>query len=169
MELYLCHNKPTSHIGGFQFDSLEAIDLSMNELHGSIPSSMFKLVNLRSLYLYSNNLSCVLETSKFGKVRNLTDLDLSNNMLSWTTSGNSKSILPKIESIDFSNNKVSGVWLWNMGNDTLWYLNLSYNSISGFEMFPWKNIEILDLHCNLLQGPLPTTPPNSTFFFFSFP
>ena len=31
-------------------------------------------------------------------------------------------------------------------------------------MLPWKNIQILDLHSNLWQEPLPT-PPNSTFFF----
>uniref|UniRef100_F6HRA3 Leucine-rich repeat-containing N-terminal plant-type domain-containing protein n=1 Tax=Vitis vinifera TaxID=29760 RepID=F6HRA3_VITVI len=145
----------------------EMIDLSMNELHGPIPSSIFKLVNLRSLYLSSNNLSGVLETSNFGKLRNLINLYLSNNMLSLTTSSNSNCILPKIESIDLSNNKISGVWSWNMGKDTLWYLNLSYNSISGFEMLPWKNVGILDLHSNLLQGALPT-PPNSTFFFSVF-
>ena len=136
----------------------------MNELHGSIPSSIFKLANLEFLYLYSNNLSGVLETSNFGKLRNLTSLDLSNNMLSLITSANSNSILPNIESLDLSNNKISGVWSWNMGKDTLQYLNLSYNSISGFEMLPWKNMQILDLQSNLLQGPLPT-PPNSTHFF----
>ncbi|CBI17002.3 unnamed protein product, partial [Vitis vinifera] len=86
--------------------NLYELDFSNNQLeglHGPIPSSIFKLVNLRYLYLSSNNLS---------------------------------------ESLDLSNNKISGVWSWNMGNDTLWYLNLSYNSIR----------------------PLPT-PPNSTFFF----
>ncbi|KAJ9676373.1 hypothetical protein PVL29_025076 [Vitis rotundifolia] len=164
VELNLNHNKLTSHIGEFQFDSLESIDLSMNELHGSIPSSIFKLENLRYLWLSSNNFSGVLETSNFGKLRNLTVLDLSNNMLSLTTSGNSNSILPNIESLDLSENNISGVWSWNMGKDTLGYLNLSYNLISGFEMLPWKNILILDLHSNMLQGPLPI-PPNSTFFF----
>ncbi|KAJ9702918.1 hypothetical protein PVL29_004593 [Vitis rotundifolia] len=164
LSLDLSHNKLTGHIGEFQFDSLEYIDLSMNELHGSIPSSIFKLVNLKSLDLSSNNLRGVLETSKIGNLRNLSELDLSNNMLSLTTSDNSNSILPNILSLDFSNNSISGVWSWNMGKDTLRYLNLSYNFISGFEMLPWKNLYILDLHSNLLQGPLPT-PPNSTFFF----
>eukprot|EP00261_Vitis_vinifera_P015568 XP_010644008.1 PREDICTED: receptor-like protein 12 [Vitis vinifera] len=136
----------------------------MNELHGSIPSSIFKLVNHRYLVLSSNNFSGVLETSNFGKLRNLTSLDLSNNMLSLITSANSNSILPSIVNLDLSNNNISGVWSWNMGKDTLRYLNLSYNIISGFETLPWKNIGILDLHSNLLQGPLPT-PPNTAFFF----
>ena len=164
MQLDLSHNKLTDHIGEFQFDSLEVIDLSMNELHGSILGSIFKLVNLRYLYLSSNNLSGILETSNFGKLRNLTRLDLSNNMLSLIMSDNSMSMLPYIESLDLSSNKISGIWTWNMRKDTLHYLNLSYNSISGLKMLPWENLYILDLHSNLLQGPLPT-PPNSTFFF----
>ena len=164
LELDLSHNKFTSHIGEFQFDSLEKIDLSMNELHGSIPTSIFEFVNLSSLELFSNNLSGVLETSKFEKLINLTYLDLSNNMLSLTMSVHSNSMLPNIRTLDLSHNNISGIFSWNVGKDTLAYMNLSYNSISGFEMLPWSSMSTLDLNSNLIQGPLPT-PPNSTFFF----
>ena len=164
VELDLSHNKFTGHIGEFQFDSLEKIDLSMNELHGSIPTSIFEFVNLSSLYLSSNNLSGVLETSKFEKLINLTDLDLSNNMLSLTMSVHSNSMLPNIQTLDLSHNNISGMFSWNVGKDTLGRLNLSYNSISGFEMLPWSSLSILDLHFNLLHGKLPT-PTNSTYFF----
>ena len=162
--LGLSHNKFTGHIGEFQFDSLEEIDLSMNELNGSIPTSIFELVNLSSLYLFSNNLSGVLETSKFEKLINLIYLDLSNNMLSLTTSVHSNSMLPNIQILDLSHNNISGMFSWNVGKDTLYNLNLSYNFISGFEMLPWSSMRILDLHFNLLQGKLPT-PTNSTNFF----
>ena len=164
VELDLSHNKFTGHIGEFQFDSLKMIDLSMNKLQGSIPTSIFELVNLSSLHLFSNNLSGVLETSKFEKLRNLIDLDLSNNMLSLTMSVHSNSMLPNIQTLDLSHNNISGMFSWNVGKDTLFYMNLSYNSISGFEMLPWSSMSTLDLHSNLLQGPLPT-PPNSTIFF----
>ena len=164
VELDLSHNKFTGHIGEFQFDSLEKIDLSMNELNGSIPTSIFELLNLSSLDLFSNNLSGVLETSKFEKLINLIYLDLSNNMLSLTMSVHSNSMLPNIQTLDLSHNNISGMFSWNVGKDTLFYMNLSYNSISGFEMLPWSSMRFLDLHSNLLQGPLPT-PPNSTFFF----
>ncbi|CBI32933.3 unnamed protein product, partial [Vitis vinifera] len=94
-----------SHVNEFLFSKM--IDLSMNELHGPIPSSIFKL----------------------------------------------------IESIDLSNNKISGVWSWNMGKDTLWYLNLSYNSISGGGISPLickvSSIRVLDLSSNNLSGMLP--------------
>ena len=73
-------------------------------------------------------------------------------------------MLPNIQTLDLSHNNISGMFSWNMGKDTLYLLNLSYNSISGFEMQPWKSMQILDLHSNLLQGPLPT-PLNSLFFF----
>ena len=82
----------------------------MNVLRGSIPNSIFKLVNLGYFYLSSNYLSGVLETRNFGKLRNLTWLDLSNNMLSLTTSSNSNSILQNIHDLDLSNNKISGIW-----------------------------------------------------------
>ena len=162
--LDLSHNKFTGHIGEFQFDSLKMIDLSMNKLQGSIPTSIFELVNLSSLQLFSNNLSGVLETRKFEKLINLTYLDLSNNMLSLTMSVHSNSMLPNIRTLDLSHNNISGMFSWNVGKDTLYHLNLSYNSISGFKMQPWKSMQILDLHSNLLQGSLPT-PPNSSFFF----
>ena len=161
VELDVSDNKLIGHIGEFQFDSLEKMDLSMNELHGSIPTSIFELVNLSSLKLFSNNLSGVPETSKFEKLINLIDLDLSNNMLSLTTSVHSNS---NIQTLDLSHNNISGIFSWNVGKDTLFYVNLSYNSISGFEMLPWSSMNPLDLHSNWLQGPLPT-PPNSTFFF----
>ena len=164
VELDLSHNKFTGHICEFQFDSLETIDLSMNELHGSIPTSIFEFVNLSSLKLFSNNLSGVLESSKFEKLINLTFLDLSNNMLSLTMSVHSNSMLPNIQTLDLSHNNISGIFSWNVGKDTLAYMNLSYNSISGFEMLPWSSMSTLDLHSNLLQGPLPT-PPNFIFFF----
>ena len=105
-----------------------------------------------------------METNNFGKLKNLNWLDLSNNMLSLTTSGHSNSILPNIDNLDLSNNKIGGVWSWNMEKNTLRYLNLSYNSISGFEMLPCENLYTLDLHSNFLQRPLPT-PPNFIFFF----
>ena len=60
--------------------------------NGTIPSYSFTFPLLEILYLGGNNLSDVLETSKFGKLGNLIELDLSNNMLSLTISNNSNSI-----------------------------------------------------------------------------
>ncbi|RVW74946.1 leucine-rich repeat receptor-like protein kinase [Vitis vinifera] len=132
--LDLSHNKLTGHIGEFQFDSLEYIDLM-----------------------------AFWRQATLGKLRNLTSLDLSNNMLSLTTSDDSKSMLPYIESLDLSNNNISGIWSWNMGKNTLQYLNLSYNLIRRNRFhgiipqtfLKGNAIRNLDFNGNQLEGLLP--------------
>ncbi|XP_052486497.1 receptor-like protein Cf-9 homolog [Gossypium raimondii] len=51
-----------------------------------------------------------------------------------------------------------------VGNDSLTYLNVSHNSLTEVEHFPWKNIEVLDLSSNLIRGNLPI--PASTIRIF---
>ncbi|XP_040966597.1 receptor-like protein Cf-9 homolog [Gossypium hirsutum] len=41
-----------------------------------------------------------------------------------------------------------------VGNDSLWNLNVSHNSLTEVEHFPWKNIAYLDLSSNLICGNL---------------
>ncbi|CBI17003.3 unnamed protein product, partial [Vitis vinifera] len=139
---------------------------NFNMFNGTIPSWLYTMPSLvQYLFLSSNNFSGVLETSNFGKLRNLTSLDLSNNMLSLTTSDDSKSMLPYIESLDLSNNNISGIWSWNMGKNTLQYLNLSYNLISGGEILSLfckaSSMRILDLKLEVLD--LGNNKINDTF------
>ena len=44
---------------------------------------------------------------------------------------------------------------------------LFHNFLTGIERFPWQRLDYLDLHSNLLQGPLPVPPPNMRFFLIS--
>ncbi|KAL5805086.1 hypothetical protein ACOSQ3_031886 [Xanthoceras sorbifolium] len=60
-----------------------------NRLRGSIPNSVFQLVNLTYLVLFSNNLSGSMEFYKFAKLKNLENVDLSRNSLSLNTTINS--------------------------------------------------------------------------------
>ncbi|GMP35651.1 hypothetical protein CsSME_00008014 [Camellia sinensis var. sinensis] len=53
----LSNNKLTGHVKEFKSTHLTVVDLSNNKLHGRFPSSTFKLVNLTSLILSSNNFS----------------------------------------------------------------------------------------------------------------
>ncbi|XP_034677817.1 receptor-like protein 53 [Vitis riparia] len=182
IRLDLSHNKLNGHIDEFQSPSLESIDLSNNELDGPVPSSIFELVNLTYLQLSSNNLGGIVETDMFMNLENLIYLDLSYNILTLSNYGHSNCALPFLETLllsscnisefprflcsqevleflDLSNNKIYGQlpkWAWNMGTETLSYFNLSQNLLTGFERFPWKNMLFLDLHSNLLQGPLPS-------------
>ncbi|XP_038688544.1 receptor-like protein 6 [Tripterygium wilfordii] len=190
--LYVQDNLFTS-IKDFQSKSLEVIDMSNNTLLGSIPSSVFDQVNLTTLLLPSNNLTGVVWTDNFLKLKNLERLDLSFNSLSLlNTNANYKNtLLPNLQEVnlsscgkaefpnflrgsrdlqflDLSNNNIQGHvpdWMWDVGRETLNSLNLSYNYLTGnIERIPWKNLEDLDLHSNLLQGQLPLLPFELSFF-----
>ncbi|XP_030964633.1 receptor-like protein 43 [Quercus lobata] len=68
---------------------------------------------------------------------------------------------------DLSKNQINGsipTWLLEVKTDSLSYLNLSYNSLARIGNLPWKNLQVLDLHSNLLEEPLPV-PPLHTYFF----
>ncbi|KAL7249125.1 hypothetical protein ACSBR1_011318 [Camellia fascicularis] len=174
----------------FALPSLVHINLSNNKLQGPIPGSVYELQNLTYLLLSSNNLSGVVEFDKLLKLKNLIYLDLSYNGLSLSINNSVNSTLTNfyfiglascnlsefpnflreqanLNSLDLSNNKIHGEvlkWLFNVGKDILYNLNLSHNFLTSLERLPWKNLQLIDLHSNLLQGPLPV-PPNTTYVF----
>lgn len=59
-------------------DTLTVLDLSENEISGSIPDGLFQLTKLERLYLYQNKLSGVV-SPEFGVLENLTHLHASHN------------------------------------------------------------------------------------------
>ncbi|KAK6270375.1 hypothetical protein POUND7_007480 [Theobroma cacao] len=178
----LQHNQLSGYIKQFQHISLEEIFLQNNKLQGLDPSSMSQLVNLTSLDLSSNNLSGIEESDLFSKVQNPQYLDLSNNNLYFNSNHASADYtLPNLQSLDMSscnvnqfpqflrgskalewldlsNNRIYGKipkWMWDVGKDSLFYLNLSHNSMTELEQLPWKNIRILDLKLLSFVWPLP--------------
>ncbi|XP_052883628.1 receptor like protein 22-like [Gossypium arboreum] len=54
-----------------------------------------------------------------------------------------------------------------VGNDSLTYLNVSHNSLTEVEHFPWKNIAVLDLSSNLIRGNLPIPASTINIFLIS--
>ncbi|KAG8492737.1 hypothetical protein CXB51_010490 [Gossypium anomalum] len=188
----LSQNQFSGHIKEFQSKSLQSIRLENNKLQGPLPSSIFQLLNLTWLILSSNNLNGFLEFSMFSNLANLEHLDLSYNSLSLTsnTTSSVNHILPNLTdlllsscnlsefprflkghkslvNLDLSYNRIEGKipqWMQEVGNDSLWYLNLSHNSLTEIEHFPWKNIAFLDLSSNLIRGNLPI--PASTIRIF---
>ncbi|KAJ9183023.1 hypothetical protein P3X46_006943 [Hevea brasiliensis] len=183
-------NPSSSNFSGQLQFSLLDVDLSDNELHGPIPSSIFELVNLKSLFLSSNNLSGIIEWNMFQKLKNLVQLDLSwNSELSLRSSSNVNFTLPYLFSLalsscnitkfphflktlenlsylDLSHNRIYGkiTKQKSIGWESLSTLSLSHNFLTGIEQYPWSNIRTLDLSFNFLKGPLPV-PPNSTEIF----
>ncbi|KAL7190031.1 hypothetical protein ACSBR1_039639 [Camellia fascicularis] len=174
----------------FALPSLFFIYLSNNKLQGPIPGLVYELQNLTYLLLSSNNLSGVVDLDKLLKLKNLIYLDLSYNGLSLSINNSVNFTLPNLEyislascnlsefpnflrenaklhSLDLSNNKIHGEvpkWIFDVGKNTLHGLNLSHNFLTSLERLPWKNLAYIDLHFNLLRGPLPI-PPNTTNVF----
>ncbi|XP_075644832.1 receptor-like protein 6 isoform X1 [Castanea sativa] len=189
--LYLDHNHFTGHIGDFQHNSLVTLQLNNNNLHGPLPLSISKLVSLSDLSISFNNLSGNVESKIFSKLRSLEYLRMSNNpLLSLSSFTFATNILPKIytlqlsssniseiphflrtakyiEDLDLSKNQIKGnipKWFLEVGKDSLYNLNLSYNFLTSVGQLPWKYMDILDLSSNMLQGPLLVPPLHISFF-----
>ncbi|XVF38208.1 hypothetical protein REPUB_Repub20aG0080500 [Reevesia pubescens] len=185
----LGQNRLTGRIKEFQYKSLEYINFSNNKLQGCLPSSISQQVNLTHLDLSSNNLS--LEFGMFSKLQNLRYLALSCNLNSNGTSADYS--LPNLTSLylsfcnvhefpkflkgtkslrdlHLSNNKIYGKipkWMWDVGKDSLNFLNISHNSLTEVEQLPWKEIKFLDLSSNLIHGDLPIPPSTTRIFSIS--
>ncbi|KAK2980983.1 hypothetical protein RJ640_023309 [Escallonia rubra] len=183
VQLDLSRNQLTGPMHEFQYKSVEFIDFSNNELTGPIPLSIAELENLTSLYLLGNNLTGIVDLDMFSNLINLQYLGLSNNNLSVIATNKSNVQLPSLiwlrlsfcklkefppmlranenlDVLDLSYNEIQGEfpkWAESRWGDSLTYLNLSHNFISGLKHFPWKKLGILDVQSNLLQGPLPSS------------
>ncbi|TYI32373.1 hypothetical protein ES332_A04G056000v1 [Gossypium tomentosum] len=184
--LNLDFNKLNGPIDTIQEANLvQLVDLSKNEIQGTIPSSFFDLMNLTILDLSSNNLSGNIKSCMLVKLKNLRSHNHSfNNLLSLTRCSNDvNSTLPMIiefhfsscnmqcfpsflnaskslQVLDLSNNQIHGsITKWEAeGWEGLDTLNLSMNFITTAEQILGKHMFILDLRFNSLQGPLPPPP-----------
>ncbi|MDE0003504.1 MAG: hypothetical protein OXQ29_12500, partial [Rhodospirillaceae bacterium] len=133
------------------------IDLSSNQLNGSIPVELGDLSGLEELWLYSNELSGPIP----GELGNLSDLQimsLSLNRLSGsipTGLGN----LSNLEVLSLNVNELSGTIPAELnGLSSLEELDLSSNQLSGpipAELGDLSGLEELWLYSNELSGPIP--------------
>ncbi|PRQ52505.1 putative leucine-rich repeat-containing, plant-type, leucine-rich repeat domain, L [Rosa chinensis] len=195
-ELDLAYNQITGQIPSWlaNLTKLTAPYFPFNNLQEAIPRSFFQLTNLQYIDLSSNNLSGTVELDEFFKLKMLTVLRLSFNKLSvhiktslTATSPKFKALAlascnltefpdflhdnSKLVELDLSDNNIHGQiprWMWNSTGESLWYLNLSHNSLTGFEqnpvILPWKNLHLLELGSNRLQGQLPIPPLSIQFY-----
>lgn len=160
---------------------LLTLDLSNNNLEGPIPMSLFELRSLDFLSLSSNNFSGYLQLTVIQKLENLSELDLSyNNLLIECSETNSSAVYSLMRvslrsnqlktfpdclsnqynllHLDLSSNQIEGVIPeWLSEKDFLVTLNLSRNYFVKLEasFLDPPALDVLDLHSNQLQGPLP--------------
>ncbi|XP_030957639.1 receptor-like protein 33 [Quercus lobata] len=175
---------------------LSELILSENKLNASIPRSIANFTKLQVLHLSSTNLKGKVDLNIFLELKELRELRLSGNKV-FVSKANINSTLPKFSDLrlsscnlpefpdflkaqnelrilDLSNNNIKGKipnWFWNVGKETLIFLNLSFNLLSEFEqpplVLPWKNMQTLDLSSNMLQESFPILPLSTIYFFAS--
>ncbi|XP_040930603.1 receptor-like protein 7 [Gossypium hirsutum] len=142
--LDLSYNKLVGPIDRIQKpSSIQEVHLRYNNIGGPIPDSFFDLVNLTWLDLSSNNLSAYNVNFSGCSVRQFPSFFRTSNL----------------ESLDLSNNRISGgISKWEAeGWEGLQWLDLSHNFLTALEQFPGNNLGKLNLHSNLLQGPILST------------
>ncbi|KAK4594452.1 hypothetical protein RGQ29_018224 [Quercus rubra] len=169
--LALYGNQFIGEIGEFNSNSLQNLVLSSNKLQGSIPRSISRLVNLTTLFLSSNNLSIMLGSEMFSKLKNLEILDLSNNSVS--INNNAAYALPNLQYLYLAYSNISEFPNFLGLTTDLQILDLSNNRICG-RVPRWlgdvgnNSLHHVDLRNNLLQGPVPIlNSSHLQYIFFS--
>ncbi|KAF2292417.1 hypothetical protein GH714_022196 [Hevea brasiliensis] len=125
--------------------SLTRLNLSISDFSGQIPPQVLNLSSLISLDLSYNYQVKLHKPSLRDLVQKFTNLKL----------------------LDLSSNNIQGPipsWLWNISKNSLEYMNLSYNFLTGFEEGPivlqWAHLSVLDIRSNMIQGSLLSVPSN---------
>ncbi|KAJ9128421.1 hypothetical protein P3X46_035041 [Hevea brasiliensis] len=143
---------------GSRLSSLVYLDLSNNLLHGRIPSSIFKLVNLNVLILSSNKLIGEV-SSAFCELNSLQILDLSNNSLNGSMPQCLGNFSNNLSVLHLGMNKFHGTILetFSVGSN-LRYLKINGNQLQGRippSISNCINLEILDLGNNNIDDTFP--------------
>ncbi|XP_075090288.1 LRR receptor-like serine/threonine-protein kinase GHR1 [Nicotiana tabacum] len=152
--LNLSHNQLTgSLVNEAQiFGNLNVLDLSYNQLSGELPSFNF-VYDLQVLKLGNNRFSGFIPNDLLkGDALVLTVLDLSGNNLTGSISMITSTTL---RTLNLSSNALFGELPFVTGSSAV--LDLSNNQFEGnlTRMLKWGNIEYLDLSQNRLSGNIP--------------
>ncbi|KAK9670149.1 hypothetical protein RND81_13G181200 [Saponaria officinalis] len=114
-----------SLVGSFSPESVEklgflqVLDLSYNQLTGSIPASLFTRPSLQQLSLAYNNFTSIEVPSQLGADSALIAIDLSYNNLNGLLPG-FMGLMPKLSSLSLENNKFVGLIPTQYALKTVW-------------------------------------------------
>ncbi len=144
--------------------NVQSLNLSSNNLSGTLPSEIGNLTNLRDLNLSGNQLSGTMPTELFSLVE-LNALLLSNNQLQGTIPSEIGN-LTNLNLLELNNNKLTGQIPPEVGNLTsLESINLIYNQLNGnipIEIGNLTKLRSLYFNNNFLSGEIPIEIGNMT-------
>nr|XP_017251650.1 PREDICTED: probable LRR receptor-like serine/threonine-protein kinase At3g47570 [Daucus carota subsp. sativus] len=137
---------------------LTYLDFSQNGLRGKLPSSIVNLsTTIETLYLFGNQIYGTIPR-EIGKLVNMKDLGIARNFLTGTIP-DSIGELSQLGELDFGANNISGVIPTSIGNMTqLGVLSLEYNMLRGSlppQLFNISTIQEVYLSNNSLGGIIP--------------
>ncbi|MED6131772.1 hypothetical protein PIB30_013024 [Stylosanthes scabra] len=140
----------TNNIGNFGM--LEAIDLSSNNFTDEIPEAIGSLMSLRVLKLDHNRFSRSIPAGIL-KCQSLVSIDLSSNQLNGTLPTGFAAAFPKLKTLNIAANDIDGRIVDISGFNSIQSLNISGNSFQGSIMGVFQEkLEVLDLSRNQFQG-----------------
>ncbi|KAF5187167.1 Receptor kinase-like protein xa21 [Thalictrum thalictroides] len=138
---------------------LSALSLEINFLNGNLPPSIGELPLLQRLRLHQNKFSGDIPDS-FGNLAQLYEITLSQNTLTGTIPA-SLSNLQRLQLVDLSANMLKGTIPQDIVSITnLLVLNLSSNSLTGsvpIDIGKLKTIQTVDLSMNNLSNEIPVS------------
>ncbi|MED6218828.1 hypothetical protein PIB30_030145 [Stylosanthes scabra] len=162
LEGNLIHGPIPPHISNLV--NLTFLNLSSNQINGSIPSSLCRMIRLERVYLSNNSLHGEIP-SALSDIKHLGLLDLSRNKLSGSIP-DSFANLPQLRRLLLYDNQLSGKIPPSLGKCVnLEILDLSHNKISGqvpAEVAALTSLKLkmdmvlaIDLSMNNLSGRIP--------------
>jgi len=142
----------TNNIGNFGL--LEVLDLSNNNFSGQIPEAISSLMSLKVIKLDHNWFEQRIPSGIL-KCRSLVSIDLSSNQLSGTVPDDFGAAFPNLTTLNLAGNSINGSDSDISGLKSIVSLNISGNSFQGSVMKLFQGrVEVMDLRRNHFEGPI---------------
>lgn len=140
----------TNNIGNFGL--LQVFDLSSNNFSGQIPEAISSLMSLKVLKLDHNRFQQRIPSGIL-KCHSLVSIDLSSNQLSGAVPDGFGDAFPNLISLNLAGNSINGSDLDVSGLKSIVSLNISGNSFNGSVMSMFHGrLEVMDLSRNQFEG-----------------
>uniref|UniRef100_A0A199UC59 Protein kinase domain-containing protein n=1 Tax=Manihot esculenta TaxID=3983 RepID=A0A199UC59_MANES len=151
----------TNNIGNFAV--LESLDLSSNNFSGEIPAAMSSLSRLRVLKLDGNGFQGSIPLEILN-CRSLTLIDISLNKLEGSLPDGFAAAFPKLKTLNLAGNEIKGQDSDFSQMKSITSLNISGNLFQGSVMGMFlEMLEVIDLSRNQFQGHISQVQFNSSY------